>query len=244
MKRLDRDAVARFAGYAGELLITAGAIVLLFVAWQMWINNALTAAQQQGLSRDLAQSWSVGASSGSAMPGPSSTVAEDFGPAPAFGSAALGAKFATITIPRLGPDSTRVVVNSLELGAVLNHGYFGHYPDSQWPGQPGNFALAVHRTNWGSPFGSAPALEAGDPIVVETEAGYYTYRVRNYEYVLPTQVEVVLPVPGLNVAAATQSLITITTCNPLLGDAERLIVYGVLDSWRPHSAGAPKLGGS
>jgi sortase A len=221
-------------GVVGELLITFGVIVLLFLAWQLWINNAVVKGQQQAASSSLTKEWADAEDfTATALP------EEDFGPAPAFGGAAAGAQFATIYIPRLGADSTRVVKNGVELPTVLNHGYFGHYPDTQWPGQPGNFALAVHRTNWGSPFGDAPQFQLGDKIYVETEDGYYTYVFRNYEFVLPTAVDVLLPVPGTNQSPGEQSIITITTCNPLLGDAERMIVYGVLDSWRPRSAGPP-----
>jgi sortase A len=131
------------------------------------------------------------------------------------------------------------VKNGIDLPTILNNGYYGHYPDTQWPGQPGNFAVAVHRTNWGSPFGDAPKLQLGDKIYVETADGYYTYAFRNYEFVLPTAIDVLLPVPGTNEAPGEQSILTITTCNPLLGDAERMIVYSVLESWRPRSAGPP-----
>ena len=40
-------------GIVGELLITFGAIVLLFLAWQLWINNAVVAGQQQSASQEL-----------------------------------------------------------------------------------------------------------------------------------------------------------------------------------------------
>lgn len=221
-------------GVVGELLITFGVIVLLFLAWQLWINNAVVEGQQQAETTQLTNEWSD-AQDFTATPLPE----QDFGPAPAFAGVGAGAQFATIYIPRLGADSTRVVKNGVDLPTILNHGYFGHYPDTQWPGQPGNFALAVHRTNWGSPFGDAPQLQLGDKIYVETEEGYYTYVFRNYEFVLPTAVDVLLPVPGTNQSPGEQNIITITTCNPLLGDAERMIVYGVLDSWRPRSAGPP-----
>ena len=151
-----------------------------------------------------------------------------------------GAKFATIFIPRLGPDSTRVVANSVDTTTTLDRGYFGHYPDTQWPGQPGNFALAVHRTGNGSPFADSPKLQLGDKIYVETSEGYYTYVFRNYEFVQPTAVDVLLHVPGTNSSPEGQNILTITTCNPLLGDAERMIVYSVLESWRPHDAGPPQ----
>ena len=221
-------------GIVGELLITFGAVVLLFLAWQLWINNAVVADQQHKASQELSQQWSTDKDKTASAP-----ANEDFGPAPAFAGVGEGAKFATIYIPRLGSDSTRVVKNGIDLPTILNNGYYGHYPDTQWPGQPGNFAVAVHRTNWGSPFGDAPKLQVGDKIYVETADGYYTYAFRNYEFVLPSAVDVLLPVPGTNESPGDQSILTITTCNPLLGDAERMIVYSVLESWRPHSAGPP-----
>ena len=234
-RRSSEQLLTRVIGIAGELLITFGVIVLFFLAWQLWINNAVVANEQKTLTKELQESWAT--PTDSAAPTPSAS--QDFGIPPAFAGAGDGNKFATLYIPRLGQNSGRVVANSVDLPLVLNHGFYGHYPESQWPGQPGNFALAIHRTNWGSPFGDANKLQIGDKLFVETKDGYYTYAFRNYEYVLPTSVNVILPVPGGNRAPGDQSLMTITTCNPLLGDAERLIVYSVLESWRPRSAGPP-----
>ncbi len=223
-------------GVVGESLITVGAIVLLFLVWQLYINNAVLANQQVGITKQQALAWATTTPTPTPTDAPQQT---DFGPPPVVPSVAAGAQFAIVYIPRLGPDSQRAARNGVDPISVLNHGYYGHYPDSQWPGQPGNFALAIHRTGWGSSFADAPKLEAGDKIYVETQDGYYTYTFRNNEFVLPTAVDVVLPVPGSHVSPGNQMLITITTCNPLLGDAERLITYGVFDSWRPRSAGAP-----
>lgn len=223
-------------GVIGELLITFGVLVLLFLGWQVWINNAILARDQEIASTELEQQWSEGRD-------PQQKPAEenkDYGPAPAFSAVAANEKFATIFIPRLGEDSTRVIINSTDLPSALDKGYYGRYEQSQWPGQPGNFALAVHRTGNGSPFATSTEFRAGDKIYVQTELGYYTYVFRNYEYVLPTSVDVLQPIPGSNAATnQQQSIITITTCNPLLGDAERLIIYGVLESWRPLEAGPP-----
>ena len=234
-QRNNEQLLTRVIGVVGELLITFGVIVLFFLAWQLWINNAVVANQQHALTKELQESWSDSSASAS----PSASQTSDYGVPPAFAAVGEGNKFATLYIPRLGANSGRVVANSVDLPSVLNHGFYGHYPDTQWPAQPGNFALAIHRTNWGSPFGEANKLQLGDKLYLETKDGYYTYAFRNYEYVLPTSVDVILPVPGRNAAAGDQSLMTITTCNPLLGDAERMIVYSVLESWRPRSAGPP-----
>ncbi len=230
---------ARFSqilGFIGEALITVGAVVLLFLAWQLWINNAVLANEQAGITKEQSLAWATVTPTPQASSAPEQT---DFGPPPAFAGVAEGQRFANIYIPRLGPDTQRAASNGVDPATVLNRGYYGRYPDTQWPGEPGNFALAIHRTGWGSGFANVPQLRAGDKIYVETADGYYIYVFRNYEYVLPTAVDVILPVPGSGAPPGDQMIITLTTCNPLLGDAERLITYGVFDSWRPRSAGPP-----
>ena len=52
-----------------------------------------------------------------------------------------------------------------------------HYPDTQFPGQDGNFAVAGHRVGKGAPFNDLGALKACDAIVVETQKEWVTYRV-------------------------------------------------------------------
>ena len=223
-------------GVFGEVLITVGVLVLLFLVWQLYINNAVLANEQANITKKQSQAWATVTPTPKVSNAP---VQKDFGPPPALASVPAGAQFAIIYIPRLGQDSQRAARNGVDPGTVLNHGNYGRYPDSQWPGEPGNFALAIHRTGWGSSFADVPKLQAGDKMYVETADGYYTYVFRNYEYVHPTEVAVVAPVPGTNRTPGDQMLITITTCNPLLGDAERLISYGVFESWQPRTAGPP-----
>lgn len=230
------DRFSAVLGVFGEALITVGAIVLLFLVWQLYINNAVLAGQQVNITQEQSLAW---ASASPSLLASASPIQTDFGPPPLMTPVGEGRQFGILYIPRLGPDSQRAVRNGVDPISVLNHGFFGHYPDSQWPGQPGNFAMAIHRTGWGSSFADSPKLQAGDKMYLETADGYYIYTFRNHEYVLPTAVKVVLPVPGSQAAPAGQMLITLTTCNPLLGDAERMISYGVFESWRPRSAGPP-----
>jgi sortase A len=46
--------------------------------------------------------------------------------------------------------------------------------------------------------------------------------------VLPSQVDVIAPVPGHPGRNPTDRLITLTTCHPQFSASERLIVHGVL----------------
>ena len=144
-------------------------------------------------------------------------------------------------VPRLGSGSTRSVANGVtNPGATINRGYYGKYEDSQWPGEPGNFAVAVHRTGWGTSFTQAQTIRPGDHMYLETPQGWYIYTVRNTEYVVPTQVDVVNPMPMSDAAPVDgQSILTITTCSPMNGNGERLVVYGFLSSWQPLEAGVP-----
>ena len=59
-------------------------------------------------------------------------------------------------------------------------------------------------------------------------------------YVLPTAVEVLEPVPHARGVAATERIITLTSCHPMLSAAERIIAYGVFEEWQPASAGPPE----
>ena len=48
-------------GILGELLITAGVFVMLFLGWYVWLNDIVTGSVQQGaavdVQRELQQEW-------------------------------------------------------------------------------------------------------------------------------------------------------------------------------------------
>ena len=44
-------------GVVGELLMTAGAVVLLFIGWQLWISELLVGNEQQAQAQQLSQEW-------------------------------------------------------------------------------------------------------------------------------------------------------------------------------------------
>jgi sortase A len=79
----------------------------------------------------------------------------------------------------------------------------------------------------------------GDSIFVETADGWYEYRYRSTEYVPPTAIGVLAPVPQNAGAAPGDRILTLTTCNPLFSTAERLIAYATFEAWYPRAGGAP-----
>ena len=115
----------------------------------------------------------------------------------------------------------------------------GRYPGTKLPGEPGNFALAAHRTTWGKPFNRIADLRLNDAIIVETQDGWYTYRFRTLEYVTPNEVEVLLPVPQAMDVPAGTAYITLTSCSPMFAMTERIVAYGVFESFTPRTAGEP-----
>ncbi|PPF18647.1 class E sortase [Rathayibacter sp. AY1D7] len=221
-----------FFGVVGELLMTAGVLVLLFLAWQLWWNDAVIAGRQTTQAAELRETWS------DSSPAPQPTEAAPAEPVVAS-VAALDTSFGNLYIPRYGEGWVRTIAEGIDAENVLDEGSIGHYPGTQMPGQAGNFALAAHRSAYGGGMHLIDELQLGDPIYIETADGWYTYRFRNLEYVQPSDVQVIDPVPWTPDAAPTDRLITLTSCNPLYSTAERIIAYGVFDSFQPRSAGAP-----
>ena len=197
----------------GELCITAGLVVLLFVAYELWGTGAYTKAQQHKLSDELTRSWN---NSGGKV---------------TTERVRLGHGVALIRIPRLGKDFHYVIIEGVSI-ADLRKGP-GHYPGTALPGQIGNFVVSGHRTTYLAPFNKLGELRDGDRILIDTSANQYVYKVTRPEVVQPDDVAVAAPVPERPKANPTKRLITLTTCNPKYSAAQRLIVFGQLISTAP-----------
>jgi sortase A len=220
-------------GVLGELLITAGALVLLFLGWQLWLNDIIVGNQLNRQSVELSEEWD--------RSGPR-TAPEGPGEPPVAAPPANTEQFGLVLIPRFGTDYYRPIAEGVGTRAVLNQGEFGHYPTTQMPGALGNFAIAAHRTSYGASLGRINELQVGDPIYIETQDGWYRYEFRNLEYVRPSGVGVLAPVPQLLDAAPGDRLLTMTSCNPKLSAAERIIAYAVFDEFFPRDASEPASG--
>lgn len=223
----------------GELLLTAGLVVLLFVVYEAYVTNWESAGKQQEATTKLEDTWLNGRG--------------------VVDRPVTGAGIAKMYVPAFGPDFVFTVLEGTD-DDTLAAGP-GHYQGSADPGELGNFSLAGHRVGKGSPFNSLDQLSSCDAIVIETVDHWYVYRVlpllgessdwaakkgtqpqcRGVEplpgryasvvgktIVLPKQVQVIAPVPGQPGRVPVSRLITLTTCHPQFSASQRLIVHGVL----------------
>jgi sortase A len=238
-------AVRRVVGVLGELLITCGLILLLFVAWELWWTNLEADRKQETATAQLARQFGdVVVPARPAAPAEREPGAaaqrdrEEFGDPPPATLSLEGSTFAIMYVPRLGENFARPVTNGVGLD-VLNNLGIGHYPSTQLPGEPGNFAVAAHRQTHGQVFYDIDKLREGDRLYVQTAEGFYTYAYRGTEIVHPTQTSVLLPVPNRPDAVPETSMLTLTSCDPPFSTAMRIIAYAELESWRPAEAGPP-----
>ena len=218
--------VARWIlGVAGDLMVTAGLLLLLFVGWQLWWTDVTANRVQDNtvstLTRDFASA-----------PKGSGTAATEMPSKVPFGKA-----FAIVRVPRFGADYARPVLEGTSRDILMDG--VGHYTGTALPGAVGNFAIAGHRTTYGRPFHDIDRLRPGDTIVVETATAYAVYAVRSHTIVAPTDVAVIAPVPDHPGTAPTTAWLTLTACHPKYSAAQRYVVFAQLVATYPHTTGLP-----
>lgn len=238
--RRRRSPFQLIAQVLGELLITAGAVLLLFVGWELWWTNI-----DSGIKQDqaLVEFFSdVPPPAAEFVPPPpvegGEEVPQDFGQPAVLPQADLVGTFGVVYIPRFGENYSRPVTAGVGAEVLDNLG-LGHYPGTGAPGEVGNFALAGHRQTHGQVLDQIHTLVPGDRVYVQTRHGFYTYVFRNTAIVLPDRVDVIAPVPTDPSARPVDRILTLTSCNPRFGAQERIIAYSVMESWRPSHVGPP-----
>nr|WP_232107832.1 class E sortase [Streptomyces gossypiisoli] len=207
----------------GEVFITTGVLMLLFVTYQLWWTNVRAHAQAGNEASQLQNDWA----SGKRNPGV-------FQP---------GQGFALLHIPKL--DVVVPIAEGISNDKVLDRGMVGHYAEGALKtampdAKTGNFGLAGHRNTHGEPFRYINRLQPGDPIVVETQDMYYVYDMASILPVTsPSNVGVLNPIPKGSGFTEPGRYITLTTCTPEFTSKYRMIVWGKMVEERPRSKGKP-----
>lgn len=191
----------------GKTLIAAGTLILLFVVYQLWGTGLAESRSQDRLTKRFTQQLS--APTPSSPPGPRPDAAAP-PPAPE------GEAVALIKIPKIGVE--KAVVEGVGV-PELKKGP-GHFPTTPMPGQPGNSALAGHRTTYGAPFFRLDEVRGGDQVLVTTRQGRFNYEVTENKVVGPDETSVLDGTPD--------NRLTITTCEPRFSAAKRLVVVAAL----------------
>ena len=116
-----------------------------------------------------------------------------------------GEALTRLEIPRL--DVNVMVVEGTSL-AALKAGA-GHYPKTPLPGEPGNVAIAGHRTTYGKPFNRMDELRSGDRVILTTPLGRHVYEIEASPRVVePDDWSVIRRFPKKG------SFLTLTSCHP------------------------------
>lgn len=231
--------VAAAVGVVGELMITLGVLLGLFVVWQLWWTDVVAEREQVVLLEELSPPDVPAPSAEPPAVAPTTLQRRDA--APVTAEPATAETFGTLLVPRWGTDYQRTISQGTSRSQVLDELGIGHYEGTAMPGAVGNFALAGHRTTYGKPFAAVEELVVGDPLVVwvaESDT-WFVYRVTDTEIVSPSQVDVIAPVPGDPAAVPTEARMTLTTCHPMYSARERFIVHSTLDYWMPVADGTP-----
>lgn len=217
----------------GELLFLSGLIVVGYIAWQPWYTGTVVVAEQAKLAQGFSAELKAAAP----------TEPYD-GVVPVAARPPINEAFGLMYIPAFGSTFVNNIAEGVSRSEVLNvtEKGIGHYDKTQMPGEAGNFAVAAHRSGpRTTPFKEIMNLRLGDSIYVQTAEGWYTYKFRSIEYVLPEESDVLLPFPRLDGVPGVDQILTLTTCHPKdFGSDERAIAYAVLDNFQPASDGPPE----
>jgi sortase A len=200
----------------GIALITVGAIVLGWLAWQFWGTNWVSKGRQAEVVSALQEEWGDGRG----------TAETDFGKATGI-----------LRVPRFGADYEVPILEGTT-DEVLAAGV-GHVEDTASVGEHGNFALAAHRVTHGEPFADFPELQEGDLVEIETVNATYTYQLDNggTDLIVPFIAEWVLdPLFPVNpdtggVTAPGEPgdrIITLVTCSEIFHTDNRSVAFGHL----------------
>jgi LPXTG-site transpeptidase (sortase) family protein len=210
-RRRGMGRIAMAVSVFGELLITAGLVLGLFVVYSLWWTNVIAdraAGKQADKVRD---NW-----------------AQDTGPGALDTKNGIG----FLHVPAM--SGGEVLVEKGTSSKILNDGVAGYYTDPVKSALPmsdkdGNFSLAAHRDGHGAKFHNIDKIDKGDAIVFETKDKWYVYKA--YAILPETSkynVKVLGAIPKESGKKKAGKYITLTTCTPVYTSRYRYVVWGEL----------------
>ncbi|WP_053760637.1 MULTISPECIES: class E sortase [Streptomyces] len=207
--------IAMAVSVLGELLITAGLVLGLFVVYSLWWTNVLADRKADQEGDKVRDHWA--------------TSDEPSGPGALDTKDGIG----FLHVPAM--DDHEILIKKGTSTGLLNDGVAGYYTDPVKATLPtsdknGNFSLAAHRDGHGAKFHKIDKLRKGDPIVFETKDKWYVYKVYS---ILPEtskyNVKVLDPIPKESGRKKAGKYITLTTCTPVFTSRYRYVVWGELE---------------
>jgi sortase A len=126
----------------------------------------------------------------------------------------------------------RVLIPSIGVDVVMVEGYGkgelregpGHWPETPFPGQGGNFVVSGHRTTYGAPFRKLNKVQLGDIIDLVLPYGVARYVVTKSVIVYPKEVE--------SVAQLGKEQVSLAACHPIYSARQRIVVQGDLVAFK------------
>lgn len=247
-RRRRRSVGGVIVGTIGELLVTAGVLIGLFVLWQLWWTDVVALREQREML--VALEWAAPPTLAEIEAAPPSPERRD--DIPVLPEPEFGEIFGQIYIPRFGTDFVTPLAGGVDRRQILDVIGVGHFPDTAMPGDLGNFATAGHRTTFGRPYNLIAELQPGDAIVIRTADYWYVYRHVSSVVVYPRQVEVISPIPYRGIDGEfylrpgdlmpehlTERWMTLASCHPMFSARERFVAHAIFDFWMPVSEGIP-----
>lgn len=205
-----RGPVAAIISVIGEVLITAGLVLALFVVYSLWWTNVIADRHAKKDGDKVRQSW--------ATPGPGRLDTKD------------GIGF--LHVPAMGRNFEVLVKKGTD-SDILNEGVAGYYDlpvksAMPWDKQ-GNFTLAAHRDGHGAKFHNIDKIKNGDPVVFEDKDTWYVYKVYSVlDETSKYNVGVINQVPAESGKKKPGRYITLTTCTPVYTSRYRYVVWAEL----------------
>ncbi|MBW8817734.1 MAG: class E sortase [Streptomyces sp.] len=205
--------IAMAVSFFGELLITAGLVLGLFVVYSLWWTNVVADRAADKQADKVRDSWTERTTGG---PGALDTK--------------NGIGFLHVPAMKNG----EVLVEKGTATKILNDGVAGYYTDPvkatlPTSGKKGNFSLAAHRDGHGAKFHNIDKVKKGDAIVFETKDEWYVYKT--YAVLAQTSkynVKVLGQIPEESGKKKAGHYITLTTCTPVYTSRYRYVVWGEL----------------